>query len=154
MILQPDKPGDLVQALFSVPQGEGIPERITQVVLPHTRFRVPAAFSFNVVHACLAHVMQQPQDRHGFLLLLGDGGRPQRVPGRQVADRDFPQTTVNVQAVNNQAPGAVVLGSRRGLEKVRFILQALQQFLRTVAVDAGQKQILEMLGHGLQAVSF
>ena len=155
MILQADKAGDLVQALFSVPQGEGIPERITQVVLPHTRFLVPAAFSFNVVHACLAHVMQQPQDRHGFLLPLGDGGRPQRVPGRQVADRDFPQTTVNVQAVNNQATGesAVVLGSRRGLEKVRFILQALQQFLRTVAVDAGQKQILEMLGHGLQPVS-
>ena len=156
VILQADKAGDLVQALFSVPQREGVPERIAQVVLPHTRFRVPAALGFGVVHASLTHVMQQPQDRHGFLLLLGDGGRPQRVPGRQVADRDFPQTTVNVQAVNNQATGesAVVLGSRRGLEKVRFILQPLQQFLRTVAVDAGQKQILEMLGHGLQAVSF
>ena len=60
-----------------------------------------------------------------------------------------------MQAVNNQAAGesAVVLGSRRCLEKVCFILQPLQQFLRTVAVDAGQKQILEMLGHGLQPVS-
>ena len=156
MILQADKAGDLVQALFSVPQREGIPERIAQVILPHARFRVPAALGFGVVHASLTHVMQQPQDRHGFLLLLGEGGRPRRVLFRQVADRDLPQAVINVQAVNDQAAveSAVVLGSRRCLEKVCFILQPLQQFLRAVAVDAGQKQIFEKGGHGPLAVSF
>ena len=141
MILQADKAGDLVQALFSVPQREGIPERIAQVILPHARFRVSAALGFGVVYASLAHVMQQPQDRHGFLLPLGEGGRLRRVLFRQVADRDLPQAVINVQAVNHQAAAesTVVCGSRRCREKVRFILQPLQQFLRACAVNVGQK---------------
>ena len=117
-------------------QGERIPECVRLVVLPGPGVRVPPALGFGVVHAYLAHVMQQGQDRHGFLLGVVHvvGSRLVRVA--LVPDRQFPQTPVNIQTMDHQAAsvGTVVLGPCRGREKVRAF-QPGQQLVRAGSAD-------------------
>ena len=87
-----------------------------------------------VVHSRLAHVMQQAQDRHGFVLLLAKTARP---VFENVAGCDLPQAFVYVQAMDHQAARLcqVLTGGGRGREKVRFPLQPVQQGRRTFSAN-------------------
>ena len=87
-----------------------------------------------VVHSRLAHVMQQAQDRHGFVLLLAKTARP---VFENVAGCDLPQALVYVQAMDHQAARLcqVLTSGGRGREKVRFPLQPVQQGRRTFSAN-------------------
>ena len=147
---------DQVQAFLSVAQGEGVLVCISLIILPAASFRVLPPLGFHVIAAHLAHIMQQGNNRHRFLLFFRKAAFPRILLVRQIADRNIPQAVVHIKAMDKQAAGVcpVVLRGGRGREKVCFLLQPVQHGVRIVPVDIVLKNVLEMGLRRLQSVHF
>ena len=132
LVRQPDKPGDQVDRLLPVPKRERVAERVPLVVLPTPGCRIPASLRLRVIHADLAHVMEEGADDAALRAgVAGHGGH---------------QLPAYVQTVGHQSTriGPVVSGAGRCLEKVRGF-KPLQQLRPAGALHPCAEKVLEFL---------